>query len=176
MIDLTPLHRALTKLKANEFDCPEGKINLLMWLGERAGRLVAEIERLRAVGQKAYDALDAKDYDGADDRLEHAAWRAQILENLQAAISGIFDRPPGAIDLKYGEITATNRQFHPGEPVFLLRSQDILAPTQVAEYAAACRDAGCTEEHCKGVLQAAEAMHKWQTENPGLVKRPGDPR
>ena len=41
----------------------------------------------------------------------------------------------GAFDGKYGVITAQNKVFPPGEPLFLLRGQDMLAPSVVRHYA-----------------------------------------
>lgn len=56
MLDLTHYRKAVEDLKANKFSCSEETINLACWLGERAYRLIDEIDRLN----KAYEVLQAK--------------------------------------------------------------------------------------------------------------------
>lgn len=76
-----------------------------------------------------------------------------------------------AIEGKYGEITASKKQFHPGEPVFLLRSTDPLAYMAVLDYVKWCVAAGCTDEHVEAVQEHAMRIRDWQRANPDLVKR-----
>jgi len=79
-----------------------------------------------------------------------------------------------AIDGKYGEITSSKKEFHPGEPVFLLRAQDPIAPEAVDEYAMLCRSAGCHPEHVAAVIRHGDRIRDWQRAHPDLVKsRPG---
>lgn len=71
---------------------------------------------------------------------------------------------------KYGDIFATNKTFHPKEPVFLLRATDPLGPTAIMLYHAICRMAGCSDEFLGDVVAHAGRMEQWQIENPTLVK------
>jgi hypothetical protein len=50
--DLSHIKKACADLAAGGFACIEGEINLACWLGERAHRLVAEVERARAERDK----------------------------------------------------------------------------------------------------------------------------
>lgn len=76
-----------------------------------------------------------------------------------------------AIEGKYGIITAEKKQFHPGEPVFLLRATDPLAADAVEDYASRCVAARCENDHVVAVFQHADRIRKWQQENPSLVKK-----
>ena len=75
-----------------------------------------------------------------------------------------------ATDGKYGEITASKKQFHPGEPLFIFRAQDPLAPEAILHYAELCQIAGCNLEHCAEVREHANRISAWQKANPELVK------
>jgi hypothetical protein len=75
-----------------------------------------------------------------------------------------------AADNKYGTITASGKQFHPGEPVFLLRATDPFARAAIREYAQICEENGCSAEHVARVRACVERMRGWQHENPELVK------
>jgi hypothetical protein len=77
-----------------------------------------------------------------------------------------------ATDGKYGEITSTGKQFHPGEPIFILRATDALAPHLIRDYAVRCELAGCDEAHVAAALSHAERIAEWQQEHPELVKKP----
>lgn len=72
---------------------------------------------------------------------------------------------------KYGAVTAEKKQFHPGEPVFLLRATDPLAPEAVMAYARQCIAAGCSNEHCSAALDHASRIALWQKLHPELVKK-----
>lgn len=75
-----------------------------------------------------------------------------------------------AIEGKYGVITAERKQFHPGEPVFLLRATDPFAAKAVREYASICDANGCTLTHIRAIVSHAERIEAWQQANPELVK------
>lgn len=87
-----------------------------------------------------------------------------------------------AYDLKYGKITAEHGdRVHgkPGvplnesdEPVFIIRSQDLLGPTVVRNYAESASRHGASAELVASAYAAADKMSNWQGENPGLVKVP----
>lgn len=77
-----------------------------------------------------------------------------------------------AFDGKYGIITAEKKQFHPGEPIFLLRGTDALAPMAIEKYADICENYGCGSEHVTAIRAHAARIAKWQEENSGLVKTP----
>ena len=74
------------------------------------------------------------------------------------------------IDGKYGEITSSKQEFHPGEPIFLLRAQDPLAPEAVDRYADLCASRGCAPEHVAAARRHANRIRAWQEGNPELVK------
>lgn len=75
-----------------------------------------------------------------------------------------------AIEGKYGEIRAEKKDFHPGEPVFLLRATDPIAPAVIEEYAKRCDAAGCEPDHVVAAMDHAHRMRKWQRLNASLVK------
>ena len=79
---------------------------------------------------------------------------------------------PTGIDGKYGHITAEHKQFHPDEPLFLLRATDRHAPETIRMYADLCEDKGCTPEHVDAAYRHAERMENWQAANSDLVKTP----
>lgn len=77
--------------------------------------------------------------------------------------------------MKYGKITSSFKQFPEEEPIFLLRSQDILAPAAVENYAQLLRAAAQGAEDVsvhRRLLDAAREcsdfaaqMIAWQAEN-----------
>lgn len=78
------------------------------------------------------------------------------------------------IDGKYGEITMSKKQLHPGEPVFLLRAQDPLAPATIRDYAVLCEQRDCHPAHIEAANRHAQRIEDWQEEHPELVKdKPG---
>jgi hypothetical protein len=93
------------------------------------------------------------------------AWGAVAL-NMQAD-----DEASAAWDGKYGAVRTEKGRFHRGEPVFILRAADPLAPASVESYAARCFNCGCDEEHIAAANQRANAMRDWQEKNPTLVKQ-----
>ncbi len=78
------------------------------------------------------------------------------------------------IDGKYGEITCEKKTFHPGEPVFLLRATDPIAPQAIRNYAHGCQINGCSQEHVAACLSHAHQIESWQLANPSLVKERPD--
>lgn len=75
-------------------------------------------------------------------------------------------------DLKYGAVTTEKKEFHPGEPVFVLRAADFCAPGAISRYSDLCIRLGCTEEHVKAIGVALARFVEWQRANPQLVKQP----
>lgn len=84
------------------------------------------------------------------------------------------ERRMASIEGKYGVITAEKKQFHPGEPVFLLRATDVLAPAAIWQYLLICQEAGCSTEHCEAILRHHDRIVQWQRDNPALVKKRPD--
>lgn len=78
---------------------------------------------------------------------------------------------PKAFEGKYGQIITTGKQLHRGEPVFILRATDPLAPASVEEYAVRCYDCKCEDEHVQAANKRAQVMREWQAKNPDLVKK-----
>lgn len=64
-------------------------------------------------------------------------------------------------DPKYGRITTTNKEIPEDEPVFLLRGQDLFAPTAVDLYAA-MREQNNEPEVAAEIHAFAERMRQWQ--------------
>ena len=75
-----------------------------------------------------------------------------------------------ASDGKYGTITASKKQFHENEPLFILRAADPLAVEAIRSYARLCEIHGCSFEHVQACREHAERLHAWQLANPTLVK------
>lgn len=73
-------------------------------------------------------------------------------------------------DTKYGCIIAEKKQFHPQEPLFILRSIDRLASTAVREYAHMAMHAGCDTAFFSNCHDCAARMEAWQRANPTLLK------
>lgn len=76
-----------------------------------------------------------------------------------------------ALEGKYGIITAEKKEFHEGEPVFLLRATDPLAPQAIRNYAHGCQINGCSQEHISACLLHAHRIDAWQLANPEFVKK-----
>lgn len=76
-------------------------------------------------------------------------------------------------DNKYGKVLLENKCLHQGEPVFVLRAQDSLAPAAIRIYAELCEAVGCTDAHTATSLDAAARLDDWQRANPSLVRVPG---
>lgn len=55
-----------------------------------------------------------------------------------------------------------NSDIPKGEPVFLLRGQDILAPLMLEYYANQAEAIGCPANLVAGAREQAEAMRDWQ--------------
>lgn len=80
--------------------------------------------------------------------------------------------PTPAEDGKYGVITASKKEFRPGEPLFLFRASDKHMITAVTVYADDCEDDGCPRAHVEGVRVALEKIRGWRAANKDLVKKP----
>lgn len=88
-------------------------------------------------------------------------------------VQGQATAPGYGVDLKYGKVYAEKKEFHPDEPVFILRAQDLFAAAAIDDYAERCANAGCSLSHCKEAAVAAAEFRDWQLKNKNLVKRPG---
>lgn len=73
--------------------------------------------------------------------------------------------------MKYPDLHAAIDKLHPGEPCFLLRAQDLLAPDAVLEYAFRLKAEG-RDQDFKDVVAFAKSMSQWQHDNPTLAKMP----
>lgn len=51
----------------------------------------------------------------------------------------------------------------PGEPIFVLRAQDMLAPQLVREWARVAQRYGCPAEKVQEAYECADAMEHWPT-------------
>ena len=74
------------------------------------------------------------------------------------------------VEGKYGTITASKKRFHPGEPLFIFRATDPLAPEAIRRYAELCQLEGCELTHCAEVRAHAARIEEWQKQHPELVK------
>lgn len=75
-----------------------------------------------------------------------------------------------AVESKYGEITASDKDFHPGEPLFILRATDPLAVPAIIDYGKRCQRSGASEDHTDAVFERAMEVGAWQRANPEKVK------
>lgn len=76
-----------------------------------------------------------------------------------------------AIEGKYGRIWCDKKAFRAGEPLFLFRATDPLAPEAIREYGNLCADRGCEPEHVAAAYGHAERIAAWQKANPEAVKK-----
>ena len=58
------------------------------------------------------------------------------------------------------------------EPAFVLRGRDKLAADAILGYAAACREAGCPEEHLTQVHEAVSRFDRFAEQHPDRMKLP----
>ena len=49
----------------------------------------------------------------------------------------------------------------PGEPIFVLRGQDINSPQLIREWAKLAKEAGCSNEKVQEAFNCADEMEKW---------------
>ena len=63
-------------------------------------------------------------------------------------------------------------KFPYGEPVFVVRAQDVVAPQIVKQYAAEAFLHGASESFRKKVENAVSEFEQWQSENDERVKIP----
>jgi hypothetical protein len=61
--------------------------------------------------------------------------------------------------------------LHDGEPVFVVRAQDVLSIPAIVQYAALAKAIG-QDELCRQVQAAALEFADWQRDNPGMTKVP----
>ena len=68
-----------------------------------------------------------------------------------------------AIDLKYGRVTLERGTIGEDEVVVVFRAQDELLPKVLAYYHLFCLKAGSPRHHLDMILNAREAVEKWQS-------------
>jgi hypothetical protein len=71
-----------------------------------------------------------------------------------------------------GVVYLTGKPLHPGEPVYVLRATNPLAPEILDEYALRCEKASVAPESVERVRLAAARIRAWQALNPHLVELP----
>jgi hypothetical protein len=81
---------------------------------------------------------------------------------------------PTASSGKYGVIVAEKKQFHPDEPLFLIRATDPDAVQILREAARLYLTRGSPLEQVRATREAAERIAVWQAANPDLVKKAAD--
>jgi hypothetical protein len=134
---------------------------------DRAERALGELKARKLV----YKVRDSEDsWAGWCLTAEGDRVAAPLYAALHEGLLG-FDLPePDPLAGKYGTVTTTGKQFHDGEPVFVLRSTDPHAPAAVRLYANRCGMAGATVAHVRECHAIADRMEAWQKANPALVK------
>lgn len=70
------------------------------------------------------------------------------------------------------EVREGHKPLEEDEPCFVLRAQDKLAADAILNYAALCRDAGCSEEHVTAIHHSVSAFDTWAETHPDLMKLP----
>ncbi len=63
-------------------------------------------------------------------------------------------------------------EFHDGEPIFILRGQDALAPQVVDLWALSASMLHTDSKKVKSAHKVADEMRKWQKANPDKTKIP----
>ena len=76
------------------------------------------------------------------------------------------------IDRKYGKVTTENGEFHEGEPVFILRAQDLVSLVAIDEYGGACDEAGVSDDHLVAIAEVYKDFDEWQENNSDKTKLP----
>jgi len=71
-----------------------------------------------------------------------------------------------------GVVYLTGKPLHNGEPVFVLRATNPLAPEIIDEYLLRCVAAGVAPEQIEKIQVAAARIRTWQSLNPHLVELP----
>jgi len=59
-----------------------------------------------------------------------------------------------------------------GEPVFILRAQDKIAPSIIRDWARSASEAGTPKERTDDACTVADRFEQWQRDNPDRVKVP----
>ena len=75
---------------------------------------------------------------------------------------------------KFGIVTSDAKQFHDGEPIFILRASDPLACWALMRYADHCEMDGVSPKFVQQVRDRGVLIKHWQIKNPGLVKSSPD--
>jgi hypothetical protein len=65
--------------------------------------------------------------------------------------------------MSYKDTDQCLKNVHPGEPIFVLRAQDKLAPALVRAWALRAEGYGCPPEKVQEAYDCAEAMEHWPT-------------
>lgn len=76
---------------------------------------------------------------------------------------------PGGTDSKYGHNPFVGK---PGEPLFIIRGQDITAVPVLREYEREARKMGASEEFLAEVKKSRMKFEDWQKANQSTVKVP----
>ena len=130
--------------------------------------LVEERDKLLAFKAFVHDRLTAAGVPTHPDG-PHSRQGCRIGDRLDLVLGA---DPPVGTDGKYGTIYCTGKQFHPGEPVFLIRATDRNAHNTLTYYAQVCAKDRCSPEHVDAVVDHAVRIYQWQKANPTLVKQP----
>lgn len=89
-------------------------------------------------------------------------------------MTGLPQRPARGTAGKYGTImTEHGDPGRDGEPVFILRAKDVLAPMAIRAYMDLCVAAGCDEKHLEGITAQLEEFASWAEANKGRLTIPG---
>lgn len=130
--------------------------------------MLDELDKLRRFKQFVHDRLTAAGVPTHPDG-PHSREGCRIGDRLDLVLGPIH---PGGLEGKYGTIYSSNKRFHPGEPVFIIRATDRNAVRGIMDYAARCITEGCTGEHVEACVTHALRIRDWQTKHPELVKKP----
>lgn len=75
------------------------------------------------------------------------------------------------IDTKYGRVTTERGSIGEDEPVVVFRAQDKLVPKLLAYYHLFCLRAGSPRRHLDAILDARDAVERWQASHRTQVPR-----
>lgn len=130
--------------------------------------LIAERDALRKFKEFVHSRLDVACVPAEPNGL-HTERGCRVGDRLDIGLAPY--EAIGAAEGKYGVITASNKAFHPGEPVFLIRATDPFAHDIIKDYAEYCRQNECSPEHVEAAHAHAERIRHWQRKNLHLVKK-----
>lgn len=74
-----------------------------------------------------------------------------------------------AVSAKYGAVEAERGEFHPGEPVFVIRGSDPVAGDAIRAYKRAARRAGVDKAELEDLDAVAAYVEGWQQFNADKV-------